>query len=130
MESKHACYDAIPNEAIVLATDKAVLRWDDDDHDSSVDVRLLFLPTPRLEIGVTLMDEPVDPSQIKGLKLKGRGIDVPGFVARSNVSVSGAGVRTELAWRPLSEPIIGLGNDSTQIQTIIIHVFISETCEG
>lgn len=118
------CYDSGPNETIHLASDIAVVRWDGEDCESPADVLLVFQPTSRLTIETKIQDKfyltlpPVD-----ALKLKERDIDVPGFVTGWAPMLDGSGSSMNLTWGPSPTPITGLGSDSTEMETIIFHIF-------
>src|SRR5450830_543202 len=115
------CYASGPNETICLALDTAIVRWDNDDHEGPAEVLLVFEPTAHLEINLVLEDEVV--IEVKELKLKNQNLIIPGFVTKLNTAIDSSGARTQLRWRPSKEPIIGLGNDSTEMETLIFHIF-------
>ncbi|HII01676.1 TPA: hypothetical protein HA351_08535 [Methanosarcinaceae archaeon] len=113
-----------PNRSVFIAEDEALIK----DIDGTVllsgnaEVRLDLLPRPRIHVYVTNKKELGFGigNNAKILELTNHRCKIKGFTTTVNPSTSNG---ISLVWSPYSEPIIGVGNDTTEIQYVVFHLF-------
>lgn len=122
-----------PNESTVIAKDQVLIN---DCHKNALftlnaEIRLDFLPKPEINIHITDMDK-LDYSQraelstlfytqeLYSLELKNHKKDIEAWVTTSHLSNP---KEYSLIFSPPSEPIIGLGDEDTQMQYVVFHIF-------
>ncbi|MFC1781550.1 hypothetical protein ACFLZ8_04755 [Planctomycetota bacterium] len=110
------CYDFLePNKSIVLDQTKASVANKGESYEGEAEVRLEFIPKTGIYIHTSL---PSLPSDIEVLTVGSN--DVPGFVVWETIPIAG---KVNFVWCPRAEPIIGRGDKSTQIISVIFHLF-------
>lgn len=116
------CYDfPNPNESILMSRTKVSVTAKGTVHEVDAEVRLELLPDARIEVHGSLPKSlglfDLDHLQKLTIAVK----DIPGFCSRMNIRSDGDGV--EFVWGPQNEPVIGLGDHRTKIDSIFFHLF-------
>jgi hypothetical protein len=107
------------NESISLIKAKASVSAQGIVHVGDAEVRLDLLPDAGVHVYVSLTaGHPF--VGIGEIKLALDGNDVPGFATKLSSSSSGGAT---LKWCPNVEPLIGRGNQNTQITSVVFHIF-------
>lgn len=114
------CYDfPKPNESILLSLTKASVTAKGTVHEVDAEVRLELLPDARIQIHGSLPKSLglFDLNNLQNLTITVK--DIPGFCVRMNILPHGV----KFIWHPKLEPIIGLGDHRTKIDSIFFHLF-------
>ncbi len=115
------------NESILLAKTKATISTNKKDFEGDAEVRLDLLPDAGIHVHVLLPEC----SPLLGLKeIETLAIDhnnIPGFALKCSTSSSG---EATLKWCPNAEPLIGRGNQNTEITSLVLHLFNYENIFG
>jgi hypothetical protein len=113
------CYDFFkPNERILLAQTKASVVYQGKIYEGNADVRLELAPDAGIYIRASLASLPLYPLDLEVLTVGGT--DVPGFVVSQTIPVNG---KVDFVWCPREEPVIGLGDRNTSINSVVFHLF-------
>lgn len=107
-----------PNKSIVLAQTRVSATHKGKVYEGDTEVRLELMPKAGIYIHTSLPSLPSSPSDLEVLTVGGN--DVPGFVVWETISIPG---EVYFVWCPRAEPIIGRGDKSTQIVSVIFHLF-------
>jgi hypothetical protein len=115
------CYNfPQPNESILINKTKTSVSAKGKVYEGDAEVRLDLLPNARIHIYVSLPESAdfFGLKDVKTLALSDR--DIPGFCVKVRHSSSD---NSTLIWCPRTEPIIGRGDQSTQIVAVVFHLF-------
>ena len=113
------CYDFLkPNESILISQTKASVSVRGKIYEEDAEVYLDFLPRAGIHI-YTSIPKMVLLKDIETLAITGK--DIPGFATGATFSSSEG--KAEIVWCPKKEPIIGYGDQSTQMVAVIFHLF-------
>ena len=122
-----------PNQSAVIAKDQVLIKDSNENilFNLDAEIRLDLLPKPRIHIHVTNIDE-LDYSkrvelstlaitqELYSLELKSHKKHINAYITSSHLSNP---KEYSLIFSPPSEPIIGLGNEDTQMQYVVFHLF-------
>lgn len=110
-----------PNKKVLLDKDTAKVIFVDETMEGDAEIYLRFQPRSAIEIKV-FWDKSlfILTSEAKSLRLEKKALNIPGFVSRFSGATDKGSM---LFWRPKYEPIIAQGDDSTQLVSVIFHIF-------
>jgi hypothetical protein len=122
-----------PNQSTVIAKDQVLIKDSNDTVLSTVnaEIRLDLVPRPRIRVHTTNMEELDYPERLElawmlrteelfSLELKNHKKHIKAFVTTCHLSNP---KELSLIFSPYSEPIVGIGNDDTQMQYVVFHLF-------
>ncbi len=119
------CYDFLqPNESTLIARTKASVTEKGKVNEVDVEVRLQLLPESQIQVNGVLPKSMAyaDLARLRSLEIICKdkaGRVVPTFLGRINILPKGP----EFVFRTQKEPIIGLGDQSTEIASVFFHLF-------
>lgn len=122
-------YDFLADKkSILLRRDTAKLLTKNEVYIGVGEARLDLLPQPRVHCYGSFECQSVS-SSIKACYSSGDdyrfflgSLGIPGFDVSRNVSLGNSG-ELRIIWQPASEPVSATGNESTQIDSVVFHVF-------
>ena len=106
-----------PNERVLIKKAKASVSIKGKIYEEDAEVYLDLLPRAKIHIYASI-PKMVLLDSIETFAIAGK--DVPGFATGATPSSEG---KTEVEWCPKTEPVIGYGDQSTQIVTVVFHLF-------
>jgi hypothetical protein len=112
-----------PNQSVHIAEEEIVITGSDGKvlFDGKAEFRLRLFPQPRILAHVTNRNSLACFMQESSvLELKRNACKVRGFTTAANFSSSG---EMSATWCPSKEPIIGVGNEETQMTRLVFHLF-------
>lgn len=122
-----------PNQSTVIAKDKVLIKDSDEIVLSTVnaEIRLDLVPRPRIRVHITNIEELDNSERVElawmlasdkffSLELKNHKKQIKVYVTTCHLSNP---EELSLIFSPFSEPIVGFGDDNTQMQYIIFHLF-------
>ena len=115
------------NQSVVLAKDTVVIEIDSNTYTGNGEVRLDLLPRANVHVYGDFQGIPstialncmFNHKKISSLSFGGMAI--PGF--RLDIGGDANQETMTLKWSPKSEPIVGIGDDSTTMQRLVFHLF-------
>lgn len=120
------CYDfRQPNENILLAKTKASISDHGIVYEGVAEVFLYLVPKAGIYIRTSFPSLPLSPSDLDVLSVGSK--DIPGFVVWETIPIPG---EVNFVWCPRKEPIISLGDQNTQIISVVFHLFNYEGLFG
>jgi hypothetical protein len=124
-----------PNQSMVIAKDEVVIKGKDETVLSTLnaEIRLDFIPRPQIHVHIINLEELDDSERVKlawmiksdedelfSLELKNHKKHIKGYVTTLDFSNP---KNLLLIFSPPSEPIVGFGDDDTQMQYVVFHLF-------
>ena len=114
------CYDFTkPNASILISQTKASVSEKGKVYEGDAKVYLNLLPNAKIHIHATFPQLLISPD-----KLALDGMDVPGYAAGASFSLSKSSEsKSDIVWSPSMEPLIGRGDQSSQMVAVVFHLF-------
>jgi hypothetical protein len=107
-----------PNESVLVKKIKASVSVRGKIYEEDAEVYLDFLPRAKIHIYASI-PQMVLLKDIETLAIAGK--DIPGFATGATFSSSEG--KAEIVWCPKMEPVIGYGDQNTQMVTVVFHLF-------
>jgi len=123
------CYDfPQPNDSILIDKTKASVSAKGKVYKRDAEVRLELIPKAGIYVYASLDLPWLSFDDINEMSVTER--NLPGFVKKIIPSFNGVKSKVDLVWCPRTEPIIGCGDQSTHIISVVFHLFNYEELFG
>jgi hypothetical protein len=111
------------NDSVLLFEDEATMEDDQGSplFSGTAEVRLDLLPQPGIHVYVKTDQCFLDKSSFHTLVLKSRGLRIDGRSTKYSCSQSSG--MSVVKWCPWPEPIIGRGHETTEMKSLVFHLF-------